>query len=188
VTRLAILATTALLLLTPLAGRAQNPPGPPPKPGDPVVVVPIRVQVSIARYQGEKRISNLPYTMLVNAAPRGLGQVRMGADIPVVPVSPATPDAKTSNYQYVGTEIDCVVRATSDDRYSVELTISEKSIYAEGDLPHAIAARGSNPALRSFRSYNTLVLRDGQSTQFAVAADRVTGEVVRVEVSLHSAK
>jgi hypothetical protein len=35
---------------------------------------------------------------------------------------------------------------------------------------------------------NTLVLRDGQSRQFTAATDRVSGAVVRIEVTLKVAK
>jgi len=31
---------------------------------------------------------------------------------------------------------------------------------------------------------NQLVIRDGQSTEFTVAADKVTGEVMKAEVSI----
>ena len=40
------------------------------------------------------------------------------------------------------------------------------------------------PVFRSFGSSNTLVLRDGQSRQYTAAADRVTGESIRVDVAL----
>jgi hypothetical protein len=44
------------------------------------------------------------------------------------------------------------------------------------------------PVFRSFRSTNTLVLRDGQTRQFTAATDRVSGEVVRIDVTLNVVK
>jgi len=44
------------------------------------------------------------------------------------------------------------------------------------------------PVFRAFRARNTLVLRDGQTRTFTAAADRVSGEMVRVEVTLHVLK
>ena len=41
------------------------------------------------------------------------------------------------------------------------------------------------PAYRSFESDNTLVLRDGQSQQYISAADRISGETIRVDVTLN---
>ena len=43
----------------------------------------------------------------------------------------------------------------------------------------------SYPAVfRSFDSDNTLVLRDGQTRQYVAAADPVSGETIRVDVTL----
>ena len=40
------------------------------------------------------------------------------------------------------------------------------------------------PVFRSFQSNNALALRDGQSQQYVAAADPVTGETIRVDVTL----
>ena len=47
---------------------------------------------------------------------------------------------------------------------------------------------GEMPVFRTFRSTNTLVLRDGQMREFTAAADRVNGEVIRIAVTLRVAK
>lgn len=185
----------SLLIASAAAGHAvaQTPPAILKPAGDNPAAVPLRVQVVIARYQGEKRISSLPYTMSVNAGTRGIAQVRMGAEIPIsttvaaAPVEGKPATAPGVSYEHIGTQIDCNVRPAMDGRYLVELSISDKSVYAEGEGP-GVAKAGLTPPLRSFRSVNTVVLGDGQSTQFAAAADRVTGEVVRVEVSLQAVK
>jgi hypothetical protein len=44
------------------------------------------------------------------------------------------------------------------------------------------------PVIRTFRASNNLVLRDGQTRQFTAGADRITGEVVKVDVTLKVAK
>jgi hypothetical protein len=44
------------------------------------------------------------------------------------------------------------------------------------------------PVIRNFNASNNLVLRDGQTRQFTAAADRVTGEVIKVDVTLKVAK
>lgn len=188
----------ALFLLLALAasvhGQTPAPPAMLKPASDAVRAAPMRVDVVIARYQGDKRISSLPYTMSVNAAARGVGQLRMGADIPISttiapPADPAKPGpaAATVNYDQIGTSIDCFVKPTDDGRYQLELTVSDKSVYADGEGPAVNKPRG-NPTFRSFRSTNAVVLRDGQTAQFTAATDRVTGEVVRVEVTLHLVK
>ena len=62
--------------------------------------------------------------------------------------------------------------------------IEESSVYgADATAMETIRAPGV-PVFRSFGSSNTLVLRDGQSRQYTAAADRVTGESIRVDVAL----
>ena len=187
-------AAMFLLIWSVASNAGAQTPAPAQKPpSENPLVAPVRVQVVVARYQGEKRVSSLPYTLFANVANRGLAQVRMGAEIPIATVTPppagdgrAAP-APSVNYERIGTEIDCAVRSSGDARFFVELTISDRTIYADDEKPR-LATPSMSPTLRSFRSYNTLVLKDGQSTQFAAAADRITGEVVRVEVTLHTVK
>jgi hypothetical protein len=38
--------------------------------------------------------------------------------------------------------------------------------------------------VRTFRTTNQLVLRDGQSSEFTAATDKVTGEVIKATVTL----
>jgi hypothetical protein len=40
------------------------------------------------------------------------------------------------------------------------------------------------PTLRTFSATNTLILKDGQTAQFTAAADKTTGEVVRVDITM----
>lgn len=177
------------VLATQVAAQSGGQGSPKPPAVETVNVTPARVLVVIARYQGDKRISSLPYTLSVNAAAArgGVGQVRVGAEIPIAAsASAAGADGKPPapvSYENIGTQIDCNVQPTDDGRYAVVLSISDKSVYAEGEAPK-MGALGRTPPFRSFRSMNTVVLRDGQSTQFDAAADRITGEVVRVEVTL----
>jgi hypothetical protein len=155
-------------------------------------MTPLRIQVVLARYRGDQRVSSLPYTLSVNAVNpgRAVAQVRMGADIPVAAGPSTSGDGKVSatvNYDQVGTQIDCIVRPVGNDRYALELSVSDKSVYAEGEEPKLTSA-SRTPTFRSFRSTNSVLLRDGQSAQFAAAVDRITGEVVRVEVTLQVVK
>ena len=83
---------------------------------------PLKFQIVISRYQGEKKISSLPYTLSVNAGYRGT--LRMGAKVPVMMITAVTspangPDGKPTplvgpiQYQDVGTNIDCNVSPRS---------------------------------------------------------------------------
>jgi len=165
-------------------------------------LVPLSVQVVVARYQGEKRISSLPYTLAVNAVSvtgpdAKPSQLRMGAKVPVPSVAApkpalggpasAPPGPFSFNYQDIGTNIDCNARVTDDGRFQLLLSIDDTSVYtnvADASTPTV----GDMPVFRSFRSTNTLVLRDGQTRQFTAATDRVSGEVVRIDVTLNVVK
>ena len=175
------------------------PPPPPPPPGAPSsdVGVDLSVEVTISRYQGDDLVSSLPYVLSLTTDRDGRGSLRMGAEIPVMnrpmstnPANAAGPDPARfmpgMSYQYrpVGTQIDSFARSAGGDRYKVTVIINESSVYGEDATAMETFRAPGVPVFRSFESSNTLVLRDGQSRQYTAAADRVTGESIRVDVAL----
>ena len=159
-------------------------------------LIPVDVEVVISRYQNDKRISSLPYFLAVNAGEdTQVTKLRMGANV-AVPSSTFTPvgaDGKpaanplaTYNYRDVGTNIDCLAKPLGDGRFSVYVSVGERSVVQPPATCNSAASCA--PVIRNFEAENTLVLRDGQTRQFTAAADRVTGEVVKVDVTLKVAK
>jgi len=159
--------------------------------------VDLSVEVTISRYQGDDLVSSLPYVLSLTTGRDGRGSLRMGAEIPVMnrpmPTNPANapePDPARflpgMSYQYrsVGTQIDSFARSAGGDRYKVTVIIDESSVYGEDATAMDTFRAPGVPVFRSFESSNTLVLRDGQSRQYTAAADRVTGESIRVDVAL----
>ena len=156
----------------------------------PPVISPLRVQVVLSKYQGDKKISSLPYTLTINSERGSHASLRMGAQVPIV--TAVTPDAKAVTgiaplqqviYRDVGTNIDCQAYAIDGDgRYKLDLTIEDSSVYTQ-DTQNPMRP-GDHPSFRSFRSSNTLLLKDGQTAQFTTATDKVSGEVVKVDVTL----
>ena len=74
----------------------------------------LRVQVVLSKYQGDKKISSLPYTLSVNSERGSRASLRMGAQVPIVASTQnLSSDGKsvtplqTVNYRDVGTNIDC---------------------------------------------------------------------------------
>jgi hypothetical protein len=156
-------------------------------------LIPLSVEVVVTRYQGEKKISSLPYTLAVNAndnalAPGGVCQLRMGTQVPV-PAMVTKDGASERSFAYrdIGTNIDCSARSIEDSNFQLRLTVEDTSVYANAQDP-ATPRVDQMPLFRSFRSTNTLVLRDGQTRDFSAAADRVSGEVVRIAVTLRVVK
>ncbi len=160
-------------------------------------LVPLSVDVMVTRYQGDKKISSMPYMLAVNA--NKLGQagpalLRMGARVPVPtiaappgsPAGPAGPMPGPVNYQDIGTNIDCTAKVV-DQGFELRISVSDTSVYANIQ-DNATPTVGNMPVFRSYQSTNTLVLKDGQSREFTAATDRVSGEVIRIGVTLRVVK
>jgi hypothetical protein len=158
--------------------------------------IPLELQVVVSRYQGEKRISSLPYVLSLKSSEVAIGfrgpsqgaSLRLGSRVPirqqvVVPAQDGKPATTTSSvtYENVGMNIDASASALEDGRFELTLTINESSIITDpGDIKNTTG----NPVFRSYQSTNTLFIKDGQTTQFTAATDRVSAEIVRVEVKL----
>jgi hypothetical protein len=158
-------------------------------------MMPIEVQIVISRWQADKKIASMPYTLIVNASDkpdghRDLARLRMGAEVPVLSFNAVgggqVPAAGPITYKAIGTNIDCSAYLTDDNRYQLQLTIEDSSVYADPANANSGVASANTPVFRSFRFSNsgTQPLRDGQTMQFIAAADKVTGEVVRVDLSV----
>ena len=154
-----------------------------PQPAKQLPIIPLKVTVVLARYQGDKKTSSLPFTLSVNTNDRRQMSLRMGAKIPISSGGRYT-------YQYVGTNIDCMASTLDDGRYRLDLTIDDSSVYGDepGSAPGEVKRMGDRLAFRSFKSTNTLILKDGQSTQYTTATDKVSGEVTKIDVTLNVIK
>lgn len=163
--------------------------------------VPLKVQIVISKYQGDNKISSLPYTLSVNAndgqerggayVPNKVVRLRMGAQVPVLAdarfapvVAGAQPPGGQVQYKDIGTNIDSYAWATDEDRFSVSVSIEDTSVYADGQTAQGAPRLNDMPTFRSFRSEATVILKDGQTSQFTAATDKVSGETTRVDVTI----
>ena len=177
----ALVVALSLLSILPVAGQE---PAPAPLPRRPVQ--PIKVQVTVSRYEGEKKVLSLPNTILVNAKQDGAwSKVRMGFEVPVR-VGTTDKDGKTPvtthQYRNVGVNIDCRANTTEDGRYALEGTVEQSSLYTPAQREGA--GLPDLPLFRTFSSPINATLRDGQSMTTATATDPINGETVRIDVSL----
>jgi type II secretory pathway component GspD/PulD (secretin) len=156
------------------------------------VAVPVRVQLVMSKYKGEKKVTSLPYT--ISAATGRNSRLRIGADAPYsstrMPQKSGTdgqtaPAAVSFSYRTVGTAIDCTPTALADGRFRLDLTMSHDSISYVDD---ATSPPQGAPVFPTFMTTSTLVLKDGETGQLTVAADPLTGETVRVDVTLTVSK
>lgn len=155
-------------------------------------IVPLKVTIVFNEYDGEKKLSSLPYALFVKTDEnsRFVGRVRMGVRVPI------WIGGKDSAVQYqdIGSNLDCFAQAAEDGKYMLDLTLERSSIYSSSsgkeeypaaskpdDQPHA-------PLVRTFRANLVLMLRDGQTTQNTIATDPLNGHIVKVEVTLNVVK
>jgi hypothetical protein len=178
------------LLVLPGPGQAQDTPKPEAAKPETSVErrgpsVTLRVQLVITRFEGEKKLASLPYTLVVTTG-RDRARMRMGVDTPVPTATTASDTGKPmTSYQYktVGTNIDCGAIDRGEGRYQLTINVENSS---------ALSGVGSRvegvPLFRRFDTYFDPVLRDGQSVQTVASTDPVTGEVVKIDVTMNVVK
>lgn len=155
-------------------------------------ITPLRVQVTFTEFDGDKKISSLPYTFLVNADERGeRAALRMGLKVPIEASS--STGVKQIQYQDVGTNLDGRAEKTEDGRFRLMLSVEKSSAYLPG-ANEKLASVGGNevsrnqPTFQQFRTQANLLIRDGQTVQSTVATDPVTGHVTKVDVTVNVVK
>ncbi len=179
-------ATTALAcaaVAPAWAQGTQDKPAPPQK-------MQAKIDVVVARYQGDKKVASQPYMMMptINSG-SGYASLRIGVDVPIGTTTttrpPETGRAGVSTtepkYQNVGTNLDCQINPLPDGRFEVMVSVTDSSLF---NPDAGSAARPSeSSAFRTFQGRNTLIMRDGQTMLLTTATDKVTGEVIKVEVT-----
>jgi hypothetical protein len=189
-----VVAATTLLACTAvvpaLAQGTQDKPAPPP-------TVPARVEVVISRFQGDKKLASQPYILMPTANPSGdaYGNLRIGVDVPVGTTTTTRPPEGTREgvtttkpaYQNVGTNIDCQVRSQSGGLFAVMVSVTDSSIF-NPDSPSTMGRPSETAAIRTFTARNTLTMRDGQTMLLIAATDKVSGELIKIEVTFSVVK
>lgn len=184
----------------PPSAFAQAAPAAAAKP--PLESTPVQVDVVLTRWQGEKKISSLPFVLIATAGPLPRGgnstSIRMGVDVPIgTSTSSATqttgaqgnsPRAVETTksetvFRNVGTDIDTQVSRTDETSFSVYLNMRDSSIFSS-DASKPLTAISDPTAFRTFTASNSLPMIDGQTRLFGLGTDKITGETVRVEVKL----
>jgi hypothetical protein len=163
-------ATAATLAAATLAA-AQDKPA--------AALTPLKVQVVLTRQQGEKTVGRLPYSLLCTAGETEASRVRVGID---VPVNVRHEGATTVVFKSVGGAVDCVASELERGLYKLALSTEYSSLH------QGPSSNGDNPTMRSFRASFSALLRDGQTHQHVAGTDPLSGETVKVDVSLSVVK
>ena len=81
----------------------------------------------------------------------------------------------------MGTHISCSATSLGEGLYRLNLTVQDTQVFRQ-------SANSLGPVFQNFRSSNSPILRDGQTVQFAVATDKTSGEVIKLDVMLNLVK
>jgi hypothetical protein len=162
----------------------------PPRPSEAPELVPVKVQIVLTRLKGDKKISSLPYQIGVTANDGLKTSLRMGIEVPVMTTVLQGQAAPSWNYRSVGTNIDCRADSVSGGAIKLSITVSDSSIHLESQAGTAAKGpvAGEVPAFRTFNATFTVLMRDGQTTQYTSAVDPVNGEVMKIDVTLNVMK
>jgi hypothetical protein len=128
----------------------------------------LQVQITIARYAGEKKTTSLPFTLWVTAD--GSPSMLNAGQRVLTPQGP----------QDIGTSINCRASAAGTNRFRLNLFMKDAYL--------SPAQAGEPVILKSLETNNWLFLRDGQTAEFIASTDMVTGEVTRIEVTANVLK
>lgn len=207
--RFTVVSFLTLALVVPGA-RAQEAPKPEPAPRVEAAPAPsekpvaarrdgpstrLRVRVVLSRYRGDTKVLSLPYTFLVTSeGPRA--RMRMGVQTPIAAANPAAPGAVAPppaiQYKTVGTNIDCGARGVGSG-YLLQLSVEHSSAFGgnEDIGPGAAPETPRIPGVPLFRSFDASfepILRDGETQQIVASTDPITGEVLKIDVTLDVVK
>jgi hypothetical protein len=152
--------------------------------------IPIKVQIVFTEYDGEKKISSLPYSFLTIADERVGGYYSASLRTGVrVPVEMGSKDQQTT-YMDIGSNIDCGIRSEEDGRYRVYLIYDRSALYpnksSEGE--RMVANPNGQPLVRQFKTSESLILKDGQTSENILSTDPLNGHVLRVSVTINVMK
>jgi hypothetical protein len=189
-TRRTLFPLAIALLALPGPGQAQDTPKPEAAKAETRAdrrgpATTLRVQLVITRFQGEKKLASLPYSFVATTGD-SRARMRMGVDTPIPTTSTSSETGKaTTSFQYknVGTNIDCVALDRGEGLYQLRIAVENSSA-----LTGPGASVEGAPLFRRFETNLDPVMRDGQSVQTVAATDPVTGEVVKIDVTLNVVK
>ena len=146
----------------------------------------VRIDLLLTEYDGQKKISSLPYTIYAESRPQrggSPGRVRMGVRVP-------GPADSNGGFQYVdvGTNIDCNAWAASEGAYDLSISVNRSSIYLPSQAEGEQIPASGRMVIRNFGTEFYLKLHDGETTDGTSAADPLNGHILKISVTLHVIK
>jgi hypothetical protein len=152
--------------------------------------IPVKVQVVFSEFDGEKKIVSMPYFFTVISDEKLGGyygtSLRTGVR---VPVDAGGPEQKT-NYMDVGSNIDCGIRTTDDDRYHLYMIFERSALSPNSGAQTEkiqVSRPDAPPLVRQFKASVNMVLKDGQTSE-TVSTDPINGHSLHLSVTINVMK
>jgi hypothetical protein len=189
--RIVYVLLLAVLWLPPMQALAQDKPQEKPKSEEKAKPsISIKVLIVFTEFDGDKKISSMPYSFMTIADERMSGyystSVRTGVR---VPVETGNKDQQTT-YMDIGSNIDCGIRSEEDSRFHVYLIFDRSALYpnksSEGE--RMVASPNGQPLIRQFRTSDNMILKDGQTSENIMSTDPLNGHTLRVSVTINVQK
>jgi hypothetical protein len=150
----------------------------------------VKVQVVFSEYDGEKKISSMPYSFTVIADEKVGGYYSASLRTGVrVPVEAGGAEQKTS-YMDVGSNIDCGLRTTDDDRYHLYMIFERSALSPNSGAQTEklqVSRPDAPPLVRQFKASVNMILKDGQTSE-TVSTDPINGHSLHLSVTINVPK
>lgn len=152
--------------------------------------IPIKVQIVFTEFDGDKKISSMPYSFMTVADEKFGGSYSASLRTGIrIPIEVDGKDQKTT-YMDIGSNIDCGIWSEEDGRYRVYLIFDRSTLYpnksSEGE--RMVANPNGQLVIRQFRTSESLILKDGQTSENIASTDPLSGHTLRVSVTINVQK
>ncbi len=143
----------------------------------------LRLEFREVRQRGELASATRPSALVIHA---DAGQARLFVGTQLS-ITQQESGSTTTTFKNAGVAVRASLAALPDGGYRLdaEYEDSQKRGLAVERAPGPVT--GGNPVLQVVKARSQLVVREGESVPFASAVDPVTGELVRVELTLSAA-
>jgi len=154
------------------------------------VPTPVKVQIVFTEYDGDKKVSSMPYAFTVITDEKIGGNYSTSLRTGIrVPIQTEGKDQKTT-YLDIGSNIDCGIKSEDDGRFHLYLIFDRSMLYpdksSEGE--RLVSEPNGLPLVRQFRTSENLILKDGQTSENLVSTDPLNGRTLRVSVTINVQK
>ena len=155
------------------------------------VPIPVKVQIVFTEYDGDKKVSSMPYAFTVITDEKVVGNYSTSLRTGIrVPIETDGKDQKTSYFD-IGTNIDCGVRTEEDGRFHLYMIFERSALHpgnSTGDEKLEVTRPNGLPLIRQFKTSENLMLKDGQTSESILSTDPLNGHVMRIAVTINAIK